>query len=148
TLAYRLSRPDGPVTVVSILDELPAELGGDLAIDAVSVSGAEICELSRPVLPTSRGIRDHGPAHILWRSRLALFRFRTTAAEGGQIAIVPPASIPQRRAALTHRSLLGELGIRPRSARGEGAEFESLREYVVGDDPRHIDWRATARRAR
>jgi uncharacterized protein (DUF58 family) len=32
--------------------------------------------------------------------------------------------------------------------RGQGSEFESLREYVVGDDPRHIDWRATARRGR
>ena len=30
--------------------------------------------------------------------------------------------------------------------RGEGTEFDSLREYVPGDDTRSIDWRATARR--
>ena len=30
--------------------------------------------------------------------------------------------------------------------RGQGTEFDSLREYVVGDDVRSIDWRATARR--
>jgi uncharacterized protein (DUF58 family) len=30
--------------------------------------------------------------------------------------------------------------------RGQGSEFDSLREYVEGDDPRSIDWRATARR--
>jgi uncharacterized protein (DUF58 family) len=35
-----------------------------------------------------------------------------------------------------HRSLL----------RGQGSEFDSLREYVIGDDVRSIDWRATARR--
>ncbi len=29
--------------------------------------------------------------------------------------------------------------------RGEGTEFESLKEYHEGDDPRRIDWRATAR---
>ena len=29
--------------------------------------------------------------------------------------------------------------------RGQGSEFDSLREYVVGDDVRSIDWRATAR---
>lgn len=29
--------------------------------------------------------------------------------------------------------------------RGQGTEFDSLREYVVGDDVRSIDWRATAR---
>ena len=31
--------------------------------------------------------------------------------------------------------------------RGPGTEFDSLREYVRGDDVRSIDWRATARRA-
>jgi uncharacterized protein (DUF58 family) len=30
--------------------------------------------------------------------------------------------------------------------RGQGTEFDSLREYVQGDDVRSIDWRATARR--
>ncbi|ASU85477.1 DUF58 domain-containing protein [Nocardiopsis gilva YIM 90087] len=30
--------------------------------------------------------------------------------------------------------------------RGQGSEFDSLREYVPGDDVRSIDWRATARR--
>jgi uncharacterized protein (DUF58 family) len=29
--------------------------------------------------------------------------------------------------------------------RGAGTEFDSLREYVIGDDTRSIDWRATAR---
>ncbi|MGH4019779.1 MAG: DUF58 domain-containing protein, partial [Pseudonocardiaceae bacterium] len=31
--------------------------------------------------------------------------------------------------------------------RGQGTEFDSLREYVPGDDTRSIDWRATARAA-
>ena len=40
------------------------------------------------------------------------------------------------------------LGLRPRPARGEGTEFESLRDYADGDDPRHVDWHASARRGR
>lgn len=31
------------------------------------------------------------------------------------------------------------------NVRGQGTEFDSLREYVIGDDVRSIDWRATAR---
>ena len=31
---------------------------------------------------------------------------------------------------------------------GEGREFESLRDYAEGDDPRIIDWKASARRRR
>ncbi|MFV0252345.1 MAG: DUF58 domain-containing protein [Beutenbergiaceae bacterium] len=32
------------------------------------------------------------------------------------------------------------------NVRGPGTEFDSLREYVIGDDVRAIDWRASARR--
>jgi len=31
--------------------------------------------------------------------------------------------------------------------RGQGSEFDSLREYVVGDDIRSIDWRSSAKRS-
>ena len=31
---------------------------------------------------------------------------------------------------------------------GTDNEFERLRDYIEGDDPRHIDWRATARRSK
>jgi uncharacterized protein (DUF58 family) len=30
--------------------------------------------------------------------------------------------------------------------RGEGREFESMRDYVAGDELRHVSWTATARR--
>ncbi|MHC4263581.1 MAG: DUF58 domain-containing protein, partial [Planctomycetota bacterium] len=49
----------------------------------------------------------------------------------------------QSRAALHLRRGLGR---RRSRQRGEGGQFESLREYVRGDDPRHLDWKATARR--
>jgi hypothetical protein len=29
--------------------------------------------------------------------------------------------------------------------RGQGTEFDDLRHYSIGDDPRHIDWKASAR---
>jgi uncharacterized protein (DUF58 family) len=44
--------------------------------------------------------------------------------------------------------VLATLGVRPKRKRGDGLEFESLRDYVIGDEPRRIDWRATARRGR
>jgi len=38
--------------------------------------------------------------------------------------------------------------VRSLRRRGEGLSFANLREYAIGDDPRRIDWKATARRAR
>jgi uncharacterized protein (DUF58 family) len=49
-----------------------------------------------------------------------------------------------RLLAIQHR--LRDAGIRSIRRRGEGSTFASLREYAVGDDPRHVDWKATARR--
>ena len=49
---------------------------------------------------------------------------------------------PSRLARL--RELDGRTSV---NVRGQGTEFDSLREYVVGDDVRSIDWRATARPA-
>jgi uncharacterized protein (DUF58 family) len=61
------------------------------------------------------------------------------------VRVLPPFTsrrhLPEKLARLRqldgqHRSLL----------RGQGSEFDSLREYVVGDDVRSIDWRSSARR--
>ena len=60
---------------------------------------------------------------------------RTQSIAGRTVAIVPEMSAPERRAPLTHRSLFEELGVRPKTARGEGSEFESLREYVPATIP-------------
>jgi uncharacterized protein (DUF58 family) len=44
------------------------------------------------------------------------------------------------------RALL--LGSHRSAHHGRGLEFEEVRPYVAGDDPRSIDWRVTARRGR
>lgn len=59
-----------------------------------------------------------------------------------QPAFASRKHLPEKLARL--RQLDGAVLMR---ARGQGTEFDSLREYVVGDDVRSIDWRATARQA-
>ncbi|MCS7191259.1 MAG: DUF58 domain-containing protein, partial [Fimbriimonadales bacterium] len=41
-----------------------------------------------------------------------------------------------------------QMGFRQRRLRGQGTEFESLREYTPDDEFRRIDWKATARRGK
>jgi uncharacterized protein (DUF58 family) len=52
-------------------------------------------------------------------------------------------SLHGRKAA--HATLLGT---HASAQRGRGLEFQEVRPYVAGDDPRNIDWRVTARRGR
>jgi uncharacterized protein (DUF58 family) len=147
-VVYRIRRASGAATTTDLLDELPEALGGDLRITGVKLDRGQRLEIVREIIPARRGTFELGPTLILWRSHLGLLGMRAGVSTKSTVAILPPASTPQRRAGLNHRSLRDELGIKPRPLRGEGREFESLREYVPGDDPRHIDWRASARHAR
>ena len=62
------------------------------------------------------------------------------------IVVYPPLVSMRLRASVAQSLRRRELGRRPERQLGEGRLFESLREWVPGDDPRHIDWKATARR--
>jgi uncharacterized protein (DUF58 family) len=95
-----------------------------------------------------RGDRALGPVAALERGPLGLLRRRVMAAAGQVVRVYPDTRrflVPE---ALSPRKVLASLGVKPSPQRGEGTEFESLRDYVPGDDPRRIDWRATARRGR
>ena len=97
-----------------------------------------------PLLPRRRGelrsqfvvVRSDGPLRLAGRqSRLDA---------PGALRVLPPFTarrhLPSRLARL--RELDGSTSVQ---MRGQGTEFDSLREYVRGDDVRSIDWRATAR---
>jgi uncharacterized protein (DUF58 family) len=95
--------------------------------------------------PTRRGdrladavtIRLHGPLGLASRQR-------SFVVPGRIRALHPFASrkhLPSKLARL--REIDGRSAVR---TRGQGTEFDSLRDYVEGDDVRAIDWRATARR--
>ncbi|MBV9514303.1 MAG: DUF58 domain-containing protein [Mycobacteriaceae bacterium] len=82
--------------------------------------------------------RSIGPLGIAGRQRSRPVPWR--------VRILPPflsrKHLPSRLARLREID-----GLLPVLIRGQGTEFDSLREYVIGDDVRSIDWRATARRA-
>jgi len=95
--------------------------------------------------PVRRGERR--AAHVTVRSYgpLRLAARQASIRVPGAIRVLPPFAsrrhLPSRLARL--RELDGSTSV---MVRGPGTEFDSLREYVRGDDVRSIDWRATARK--
>jgi uncharacterized protein (DUF58 family) len=72
---------------------------------------------------------------------------RTLRYERDDRVLVAPSLAGVRRFRwLAVHQRLAAVGVRSTPRRGEGRTFASLRDYVVGDDPRHIDWKASARR--
>lgn len=100
--------------------------------------------LTTPLLPRRRGdLRSAGVTVRSWGPLGLAARQRTLDVPGTVRALPPFESrkhLPSRLARL--RDLDGRAAVR---VRGQGTEFDSLREYVRGDDVRSIDWRASAR---
>lgn len=103
-------------------------------------------DVTRRVRGVIRGTNALGPVILRVRGRLGLVE-RSVAFPLDDTILVSPSIAGIRRyrlLALQHR--LRDVGIRTVRIRGEGTSFASLRNYSVGDDPRHIDWKATAKR--
>jgi uncharacterized protein (DUF58 family) len=112
----------------------------------VSVRGGERVAIRTPLTPTRRGDRKSDRVTVRSFGPLGLAARQRSFPIEGHIRALPPFTsrkhLPSRLTVL--RQLDGRSAVR---VRGAGTEFDSLRDYVVGDDVRSIDWRATARRS-
>lgn len=110
----------------------------------LTLAAGEQQQVTTRLLPRRRGdLRADGVTVRSW-GPLRLAAKQTTYDVPGTVRALPPFEsrrhLPSRLARL--RDLDGRAAVR---VRGQGTEFDSLREYVRGDDVRSIDWRASAR---
>jgi uncharacterized protein (DUF58 family) len=120
------------------------------ATERVIIDSGQSLEVSTELTPARRGdrpavrvtIRSYGPMGLAYRQTTR--RRSADLTPPWTLRVLPPFHsrrfLPEKLSRL--RIIDGQVVTR---GRGQGTEFDSLREYVVGDDIRSIDWRATAR---
>lgn len=122
---------------------LSAEREGRLTVEADSTAA-----LIYGLTPPKRGRFEFGKIAVRYLSRLGLTWVQTEAGEKTSVKVYPNL----RRAREAELKALGARSLvaahRRSIWRGEGREFESMRDYVRGDELRHISWTATARRGK
>jgi uncharacterized protein (DUF58 family) len=129
-----------------VRDAWPPSAQAEPATHAVDLETRQSMRVDTRLRPLRRG--DQQSAAVTARSigPLGLAGRQKSRPVPGQVRVLPPflsrKHLPSRLARLREID-----GLLPTLTRGQGTEFDSLREYVVGDDVRSIDWRATARRA-
>lgn len=130
----------------ALRDAWPPSARAEPRSHAIAIAGGRSTTVTTVLRPVRRGeqaaaavtVRAIGPLGLAGRQRSQQVPW--------SVRILPPflsrKHLPARLAKLRELD-----GLLPVLTRGQGTEFDSLREYVVGDDVRSIDWRATARRA-
>jgi uncharacterized protein (DUF58 family) len=134
---------------LKVKDEYPPEMRLRGAREAfMRVRGQTMAALIYGLTPPRRGRFQFGQTPVLYVSRLGLVWCAATVGEPETVKVYPNI----RRAREAELKALGARSLvaahRRTSWRGEGRDFESLREYVPGDELRHVSWSATARRGR
>ncbi|MGC5563434.1 DUF58 domain-containing protein [Streptomyces sp. FR-108] len=113
----------------------------------LTVPPGERRRITTRLRPTRRGDRRADRVTIRSYGPLGLFARQGNHEVPWTVRVLPPFTsrkhLPSKLARL--RELDGRTSV---LTRGEGTEFDSLRDYVPGDDTRSIDWRATARQSR
>ena len=144
---YEVRSRSGRAITFAIYDALPrgiARREPDGAVQRVAAHGVMGVPLA--IEGTERGAWAMGPVSVRVRGQLDLVRRTFRLAPADSVRVVPSMTGVGRYRLLALQHRLRDAGVRAIRRRGEGTNFASLREYVVGDDPRRIDWKATARR--
>ncbi len=129
-----------------IRETRPALLGGvqpprDLVVPPEASARDEI-----EVLPRRRGRDAAGSLVVRSRGALGLGQRQWRLDLPWSVIVYPGLPASRLKASIAAAVRRPEAGLRGARRLGEGRQFESLREWVPGDDPRHIDWKASARR--
>jgi uncharacterized protein (DUF58 family) len=112
---------------------------------ALTIPAQERRAVDQVFRPTRRGRHTSRALVLAVRGRLGLIERRGTRRVPGELLALHAFGSRRHLPSRTRR--LREIeGLAAVHQRGQGTEFDSLRDFVDGDDVRSIDWRATARR--
>ena len=131
----------------SLYDDLPRGVRSDDARFGVRVVRADApCTLPIELEGAERGTWALGRVVVRADGWLGLVRRTYRWEMPDQVVVVPSMAGVSHYRLLSLHHRLRDLGMRNIRRRGDGSTLSGLREYVVGDEPRRIDWKATARR--
>ncbi len=146
--AYALTSRWPRALEIRLVDEIATLIAGGVGETDVSLAPFATRRIAFRVTGEARGRAPLGVVGARVRTRLGLVAARVLFTGDDTMMVVPSLSGIRRFRLLAMQHRLETVGIRSLRRRGEGLSFANLREYAVGDDPRRIDWKASARRAR
>jgi uncharacterized protein (DUF58 family) len=101
--------------------------------------------LRYPVTPPERGVYGFGDFDLRVEGPLRFVQRPNPLPAAEEIRVLPCLQTLRCPDLIAYRRRARHWGLRQIKWREKGREFESLRDYMEGDDPRHIHWKASAR---
>ena len=131
---------------ILIIDEIPAQFQKrDFSLRALLKPGEEKT-VSYQLRPTERGEYVFYNLNAFIKSPVKLVVRRKIFEAGAMVKVLPSYLLLKQYELIAHSNNLAEAGNKKIRKIGHSLEFEQIKEYVLGDDIRGINWKATARK--
>ena len=131
---------------MDIIDEIPVVFQRRDILFKIKIRSGQTEVLHYKLRPVKRGEYDFGHVLLYITTALGLVSRRIRCATPANVAVYPSYIMLHQYEFLAIHHNLQELGIKKIRRIGHDTEFESIKEYIKGDDYRTINWKASARR--
>jgi uncharacterized protein (DUF58 family) len=131
-----------------VIDELPFQFQKRDTLFLTKVASGKRQELVYNIRPVKRGEYEFGALKIFAKTPLGLVNRRFEFEVGKTLPVYPSYMQMRQYELLAMSNRLQDIGVKRVRRLGHSMEFEQIRDYVVGDDLRTINWKATARASR
>lgn len=141
-----IENPTSAPRTIEVTDDLPETFVADPERFHATIPARGTAVLEYSFTPKRRGSATPECVFALVTSRWRFWRRSVRLPAISTINVYPDVRQIARYSLLARRGKLSAIGVRKSRKTGTDNEFERLRDYTEGDEPRHLDWRATARR--
>jgi uncharacterized protein (DUF58 family) len=148
TLSWVVGNPAPRRLTVALADELAPSLGAATRRVGFRIAPRGRGQASTTLAPIRRGTFEPGEVTVRVTGPFGLATRQAARDLPGRIQVHPSFRSRDAAELRIRRARILEEGLRSVRGRGGGTEFEALRDYVEGDEFRHVDWAATARAGR
>jgi uncharacterized protein (DUF58 family) len=145
TLRWELSNPSSRRLAVALADELAPSLGAGTRRIGLRLPARGRAQAHTTLRPRRRGTFRPTEVTVRVTGPLGLATRQATRDVPGRLEVHPSFRSRDAAELRIRRARILEEGRRSVRGRGGGTEFEALRDYLEGDEFRHVDWAATAR---
>ncbi|MDE7073786.1 MAG: DUF58 domain-containing protein [Odoribacter sp.] len=128
-----------------VLDELPVEFQIRNLVMGGHLLAGETLREHYALHPVRRGVYRFGQIRVFVRTWFSLIERRYSFGKGQEIAVWPSFMAMRRYEALALTGTLQGQGLKKRRVAGVASSFDQIKPYVRGDDPRTVNWKATAK---
>ena len=141
-----IENPGNIKLFVVIIDELPFQFQERDFKVQIGLNAFARQEFEYYVVPETRGEYEFGNTNIFSKSVLGLVSRKDIKPGKFNVAVYPSTILMKKFELFAFQKFARQSGLRKLRRIGHSYEFDHIRNYVSGDDPRSINWKATGRR--